>query len=206
MTTPPHQPKEYPNIALGQCVYEDSCWKLFRQDAGMGETQYSLFRFDIFFCTCDQRHNADYILGLIRSRPSPAPTTTKGGNIILPAGERSTSCRNCGCCDEWDAAVDEITRLVYFKTKRMDIRSLVAEAAFSVRQDQNWMQRHDAAIARQARSEYQQRIEQAIKIANDAVSIVEVLCLSNVSREFTLKEVIPKLKERIALLRAGDPK
>lgn len=67
------QPKEYPNIAPGQCVYEDTCWKLFRQDAGMGETEYSLFRFDIFFCTCDQRKNADYILKLIHSRPHPAP-------------------------------------------------------------------------------------------------------------------------------------
>lgn len=81
---------------------------------------------------------------LSRSRPhTPAP-----GTMTNPEGIHGG--QNCDQCDEWDAAVDELTRLVYFKTKRMDVRSLVAEAAFSVRQDHNWMQRHDAETARAA--------------------------------------------------------
>ena len=114
-----------------------------------------------------------------RTRPhTPAPATTNG---VLSGFIPST---NCGSCDEWDAAVDELTRVVYFKTKRMDIRSLVAEAAFSVRQDQNWMQRHDTAIARTATLAENKRVLDA------AIRDIKIYNATENGFKFTANEVI----------------
>lgn len=48
-----------------------------------------------------------------------------------------------------------------------------------------------------------ERIEGVLTVAEDAIKIATLLCVSNVSREFTLNEVIPKLEKRIALLKDG---
>jgi hypothetical protein len=52
-------------IAPGEIVYEDKVWKVFRQDAGMGEKEYRAFRYDEFFCQTDNQEDAMEIIRCI---------------------------------------------------------------------------------------------------------------------------------------------
>lgn len=60
-------------------------------------------------------------------------------------------------------------------------------------------EKHDAAITRTATLA-------AIPIIEDAIGLAKVVCMSNVSKDFVLKEKVPKLEQRLKSLRttAGD--
>lgn len=54
-------------ISPGELVFESSDgWKIFRQDAGMGEWDYALFKNEEFYCRAPCREIADTIIGAIR--------------------------------------------------------------------------------------------------------------------------------------------
>ena len=60
------QPK--PNkgeLEYGSILPDGEDWRLRRCDAGMGETEYRIFRNEVFFCMCDNRKDADTIMGLM---------------------------------------------------------------------------------------------------------------------------------------------
>lgn len=57
-----------------QLVYSSVPWKIYRQDAGMGESEYAVFLGDVFYCRTDDSQTAQRIVEAIRSRPHPAPT------------------------------------------------------------------------------------------------------------------------------------
>jgi hypothetical protein len=49
---------------MGELVegYEDSLWKVYRQDAGMGEKDYAVFHNGIFFCRTEHLITAQEII------------------------------------------------------------------------------------------------------------------------------------------------
>lgn len=51
----------------GDLVYNSGPWKIYRQDAGMGEKEYRVFLNDRNFCVCDYRKDADLIIWAIRN-------------------------------------------------------------------------------------------------------------------------------------------
>lgn len=175
------QRKEYPNIAPGQCVYEDTCWKLFRQDADMGETEYSLFRFDIFFCTCDQRKNADYILKLIHSRPHPAPAPTYQELVDFARWTQTfwkngiEIMRKNGLVIKSDAPMEKLAFTFYTDLCEIDREAqhlfqegykdenYKDETAIESRTIKSYPKPYEERIARKAREESQQRIDAVIK-------------------------------------------
>jgi hypothetical protein len=52
-------------IAPGQLIIANSRWKVFRQDAGMGEKEYRVFRNDEFFCQTNNQKDAEEIIRCI---------------------------------------------------------------------------------------------------------------------------------------------
>ena len=52
-------------IAPGELVIADPKWKVFRQDAGMGEKEYRVFRYDEFFCQTNTQMDAEEIVRCI---------------------------------------------------------------------------------------------------------------------------------------------
>ena len=52
--------------ALGELVYEVIPWKIYRQDAGMGEKEYRIFLNDVNFCVCDHEITAKEIIKAMR--------------------------------------------------------------------------------------------------------------------------------------------
>lgn len=69
--TPARQPDE-------QLVYSSVPWKVYRQDAGMGEHDYAVFLDGVFYCRTYDSQTAQRIVEAIRSRPHtspPAPCT-----------------------------------------------------------------------------------------------------------------------------------
>ncbi len=56
-------------IAPGELVYSSLSghpWKIFRQDAGMGEFDYAIFQDDEYFCRTASSHRASEIIRAIR--------------------------------------------------------------------------------------------------------------------------------------------
>jgi len=49
-------------IAPGELVYSNEHWKIFRQDAGMGEVDYAIFLMDEFFCRTNENRYAIIIV------------------------------------------------------------------------------------------------------------------------------------------------
>lgn len=84
---------------------------------------------------------------MLRSSPATSANTTMTNRSSVVAGQ------NCDGCDEWDAAADEMLRLLkyYFedtKKGRADIQTF-EKIAKSVKQNQNWLKQHDATIRNQ---------------------------------------------------------
>lgn len=46
----------------GELVYSSAPWKIYRQDAGMGEKEYRVFLNDVNFCVCDCLQTAHEII------------------------------------------------------------------------------------------------------------------------------------------------
>ena len=53
-------------IAHGELVYSGVPWKIFRQDAGMGEHDYAVLKNDTFFCRTDDSPTAHEIIRAMR--------------------------------------------------------------------------------------------------------------------------------------------
>jgi len=53
-----------------QLVYSSVPWKIYRQDAGMGEHDYAVFLNDVFFCRTEYSQTAHEIIKAIHSRSS----------------------------------------------------------------------------------------------------------------------------------------
>jgi hypothetical protein len=54
---------------MGELVegyYEDSLWKIYRQDAGMGEHDYAVFLNDVFFCRTEYLVTAQEIIRKVK--------------------------------------------------------------------------------------------------------------------------------------------
>lgn len=47
-------------------VYSSAPWKIYRQDAGMGEHDYAVFLNDVFFCRTEHSQTAHEIIRAIR--------------------------------------------------------------------------------------------------------------------------------------------
>jgi plasmid stabilization system protein ParE len=51
-------------------VYSSTPWKIYRQDAGMGEHDYAVFLNDVFFCRTEYSQTANEIINAIRHHTS----------------------------------------------------------------------------------------------------------------------------------------
>ena len=64
------RPAPSPHIDVSKCfediVYSSSPWKIYRQDAGMGEHDYAVFLNDVFFCRTEHSQTAHEIIRAIR--------------------------------------------------------------------------------------------------------------------------------------------
>lgn len=47
---------------MGELVYDVAPWKIYRQDAGMGEKEYRIFLNDVSFCVCNHEITAKEII------------------------------------------------------------------------------------------------------------------------------------------------
>ena len=55
----------------GEIVYSSTPWKMYRQNAGMGEHDYAVFLNDVFFCRTEHSQTAHEIIRAMR--PSTRP-------------------------------------------------------------------------------------------------------------------------------------
>lgn len=46
----------------GELIFSKGSWKIYKQDAGMGETDYCILHNDVFFAWTDLRSNATIII------------------------------------------------------------------------------------------------------------------------------------------------
>lgn len=49
-------------IGPGELVYDIAPWKIYRQDAGMGEKEYRVFLNNVFFCQTENQITAEEII------------------------------------------------------------------------------------------------------------------------------------------------
>jgi len=67
---PSSRPALSPRIDVSKCfediVYSSAPWKIYRQDAGMGEHDYAVFLNDVFFCRAEHSQTASEIIRAIR--------------------------------------------------------------------------------------------------------------------------------------------
>jgi len=49
-------------------VYSSAPWKIYRQDAGMGEHDYAVFLNDVFFCRTDDSQTAMKIVNVLKAQ------------------------------------------------------------------------------------------------------------------------------------------
>jgi hypothetical protein len=49
-------------IAPGELLLDDFKWKVYRQDAGMGEHDYAIFKYDVFFARTEHESDAKEII------------------------------------------------------------------------------------------------------------------------------------------------
>ena len=54
----------------GKLIYSSAPWKIYEQDAGMGERDYAVIINDIFYCRTDDSQTAMKIVESIRSHPA----------------------------------------------------------------------------------------------------------------------------------------
>ena len=63
-------PAPSPRIDVSKCfediVYSSSPWKIYRQDAGMGEHDYAVFLDDVFYCRTEDSQTAMRIVNTMR--------------------------------------------------------------------------------------------------------------------------------------------
>jgi hypothetical protein len=52
-----------------KCVYDNAPWKIYRQDAGMGEYDYVVFLSDVFFCRTEFEATAKEIIRAMVKAP-----------------------------------------------------------------------------------------------------------------------------------------
>ena len=49
-------------------VYSSGIWKIYRQDSGMGEHDYAVFKNDMFFCRTEDSQTAFFIIEKVWGR------------------------------------------------------------------------------------------------------------------------------------------
>jgi hypothetical protein len=64
------RPALSPRIDVSKCfediIYSSSPWKIYRQDAGMGEHDYAVFLDDVFYCRTEDSQTAMRIVNTMR--------------------------------------------------------------------------------------------------------------------------------------------
>ena len=70
--TPPSQPNKG-DLEYGSILPNGEDWRLRKFDAGMGETEYRIFKNGVFFAQFDNRKDADTIMELMTIPHSSAP-------------------------------------------------------------------------------------------------------------------------------------
>jgi hypothetical protein len=99
---------EKPDIP-GELVYSSAHWKIYRQDAGMGEKEYRIFLNDVNFCVCDHRKTADLIMAAVSRGWSEPPRLAclfdlqafmKGETLFEDI--RACSGKSCNFCHRYD--------------------------------------------------------------------------------------------------------
>lgn len=88
----------------GNLIYSSAPWKIYEQDAGMGEKDYAVMIGDIFYCRTDDSQTAMKIVESIRSRPTyfAAPSKDcrhllrRGGSVLcLDTPHERKDCDHC---------------------------------------------------------------------------------------------------------------
>lgn len=78
------------NIDVSKCfediVYSSTPWKIYRQDAGMGEHDYAVFLNDVFYCRTDDSQTATRIINTMRS-PAPFEPKFDSTDLLLLAND-----------------------------------------------------------------------------------------------------------------------
>ena len=81
MTADAQQPQREPvnkgELEYGSILPNGEDWRLRKFDAGMGESEYRIFKNETFFAMFDNRKDADMIMGLMTRPQTPAPEPLK---------------------------------------------------------------------------------------------------------------------------------
>ena len=79
MTADAQQPQREPvnkgELEYGSILPNGDDWRLRKFDAGMGESEYRIFKNETFFAMFDNRKDADMIMGLMTRPQTPAPAS-----------------------------------------------------------------------------------------------------------------------------------
>jgi hypothetical protein len=80
----------------GELVYSGTPWKIYRQDAGMGEHDYIVLLNDVYFCRTDYSQTAHEIIRAVNRSHPPAPEQSK----MLLRRSCFGDFEDCPCDDE----------------------------------------------------------------------------------------------------------
>jgi hypothetical protein len=67
--TPSQHPQFAGELEYGSILPNGDDWRLRKFDAGMGETEYRIFKNGVFFAQFDNRKDADLVMGLMTISP-----------------------------------------------------------------------------------------------------------------------------------------
>jgi|WetSurMetagenome_2_1015567.scaffolds.fasta_scaffold180517_2 hypothetical protein len=72
----------------GELVYSGTPWKIYRQDAGMGEHDYIVLLNDVYFCRTEYSQTAHEIIRAVARPHTPAPSEDEIVKSITDAFDR----------------------------------------------------------------------------------------------------------------------
>lgn len=86
------RPAPSPRIDTTKCfediVYSSAPWKIYRQDAGMGEHDYAVFLNDVYFCRTEHSQTASEIIRAIRFTANTRNSEQHDAAIAAQAREK----------------------------------------------------------------------------------------------------------------------
>ena len=112
----------------GKLIYSSAPWKIYEQDAGMGERDYAVIINDIFYCRTEDSQTAMKIVESIRSRPHTSTSAPEQGTSKLCFGTITLVLEECRKCNEIESCKQKQSFLDYQK------REIATEAAKAERE------------------------------------------------------------------------
>jgi hypothetical protein len=137
-------PMTHPAQHQGKLIYSSAPWKIYEQDAGMGERDYAVIINDIFYCRTEDSQTAMKIVESIRSRPAPSPD--KGCHWY-----KENHCTREEWLNEWERRAGP-TQITLTSELPAIIPPLPEGDTKDLKTWKEYWIKHDAAIATKARN------------------------------------------------------